>query len=530
MKKYTKNGARDRCHRVDINFIFCVLFLAFFSTSSAFAAIVNLGKITRDTDTGLEWLDVTETLSQSVNTVKNRMSGQGDLVGWRHATYKEFEVLLVNFGYQPRNSNCPNGQMFCDYGMRDDIQLIRTIIATLGDTDIAAYGPTFRQTETYLAGGVAGYFDSDIINPESPDFAQISAINTKHTDSGLPATDRDYFVDSLRSSSHARFSTSATNAGHFLVRSSSTPLPDTPDAYLFADESRLMGQNNQVVQTQLGTATGQGIGPGNNIAEANDAFENAAFVPRILGAPQRLEGVDLMKRMFPIIHQELKEQSATSSRMQNNQGVLNFDMTEYSVSALPIGRIVVTTQRNDGLTANQWGHLEFTTGNLMTTVVPSVQDPARFAQDLVTQSPGANVKRLEDGIWLVSNPNGSGLVIRPDWARIRYNPSEMFFHNPNGVMYYHQHGYIQAIWPEFLSYAKVQEVLRLQMSDPNLQVFNTFSGKAVVRSGDVDFTITPEMELIRPAAVAGKPAYWTEGEMLYIKYDDGSAQGFTSQQ
>lgn len=74
--------------------------LALLFTVSANAAILDLGNITRDTSTGLEWLDLTETVGRShIDISQNLLPGE-EFAGWRYATESEVQVLWQNFGLE----------------------------------------------------------------------------------------------------------------------------------------------------------------------------------------------------------------------------------------------------------------------------------------------------------------------------------------------------------------------------------------------------------------------------------------------
>jgi hypothetical protein len=70
----------------------------------ASAVLIDLGTVTRDTDGGFDWLDVTETSGLSVNDI---LGGSGGLVadGWRFATATELCLLLATHAFAP--SPCP---------------------------------------------------------------------------------------------------------------------------------------------------------------------------------------------------------------------------------------------------------------------------------------------------------------------------------------------------------------------------------------------------------------------------------------
>lgn len=62
------------------------------------SALIDLGPVTRDTSTNLDWLDLTETNGRSYNDVSSELRVGGEFEGWRHATSEEALTLWANFG------------------------------------------------------------------------------------------------------------------------------------------------------------------------------------------------------------------------------------------------------------------------------------------------------------------------------------------------------------------------------------------------------------------------------------------------
>ncbi len=120
---------------------------------SANAAIQDLGTITRDTETGLEWLDVTETAGMTYNQVitateTGALQGQG----WEYATADQFDELIINFGYIAVTTGCFFGTTHCDIPATEQQEVIRNIITTLGDTlDNIMTRQPIRQTSPLVA-------------------------------------------------------------------------------------------------------------------------------------------------------------------------------------------------------------------------------------------------------------------------------------------------------------------------------------------------------------------------------------------
>ncbi len=60
------------------------------------ATLIDMANITQDTDTGLDWLDITVTVNRSWNDVSSQFGTGGDYEGWRYATSGEVNTLMVN--------------------------------------------------------------------------------------------------------------------------------------------------------------------------------------------------------------------------------------------------------------------------------------------------------------------------------------------------------------------------------------------------------------------------------------------------
>lgn len=149
---------------------------------SANAAIVSIDSsfgadtITRDTATGLDWLDVTETLNLSYNEVTAQLGSGGAFEGYRYATEAELGTLISNFGYVAQDQNCDNGALFCDTS--DNVggqgELVEVMIRTLGDTLDAFYATRPGAISSEGAGYVTGLLERPELIPTKAGSAQIS--------------------------------------------------------------------------------------------------------------------------------------------------------------------------------------------------------------------------------------------------------------------------------------------------------------------------------------------------------------------
>ncbi len=106
-------------------------------TASAGAALISLddpvfgaGSITRDTATGLDWLDVPISQGRTFLDVAGEFGSGGDFEGFRHATEAEFQSLVVNAGIP--DINVP---------VTGDLTPFTDLIDLVGATDSQAGNP-----------------------------------------------------------------------------------------------------------------------------------------------------------------------------------------------------------------------------------------------------------------------------------------------------------------------------------------------------------------------------------------------------
>ncbi len=80
-----------------LNHFFLILLLLSISTFS-YAIVIDNGKYTTDTESGLDWLDVTESVDMSFDYVSSQFGTGGEFSGWRYATASELDSLIINYG------------------------------------------------------------------------------------------------------------------------------------------------------------------------------------------------------------------------------------------------------------------------------------------------------------------------------------------------------------------------------------------------------------------------------------------------
>lgn len=210
------------------------------------AAIVSLDSsfgadtITRDTETGLDWLDVTVTAGLSFNAVSAEFGAGGDYEGYRYATTAELDQLITNFGYVAVNQNCDYGMTNCDI-VSGDNPIVEHMIRTLGDTGDAYYDAINddRDVGPGGAGWTAGWLAD---NPYPDDIIAyggqgvIADSEFIHRHEGWSYYDTDDWIIPAHGSVGSGTG-AALEYGSFLVTPSAVPIPAA--AWLFG--SALLG-------------------------------------------------------------------------------------------------------------------------------------------------------------------------------------------------------------------------------------------------------------------------------------------------
>lgn len=114
-------------------------------SNSANAALIDNATYFTDTDSNLDWLKLTETLSRSYNDVNENFGLGGDYEGWQFANSEQFENLMIGQSITPM-TGCYGGLSFCGSPVNGQAA-IDEIVELFGD--IGERYTRGRQTEGY---------------------------------------------------------------------------------------------------------------------------------------------------------------------------------------------------------------------------------------------------------------------------------------------------------------------------------------------------------------------------------------------
>ncbi|MCF6354799.1 MAG: PEP-CTERM sorting domain-containing protein [Candidatus Polarisedimenticolaceae bacterium] len=202
------------------------------TANSVIAAPINIvdhSSYFSDTNSGLDWLKLTETRGLSYNKVQNQTVVGSAFYGWRYATGSDFEALMQNFGILPQGNTCAaSSALYCDtYGAGNALG-IETAINLLGDTkkayldDINAYG----EIEISGKGGVSG-----ILHGAWDYIGGTTIANIRDGESVVRATGNflaDYNDEVFSAKRDWDFTSSGDSLGSFLIRNS-TVVANVPE-------------------------------------------------------------------------------------------------------------------------------------------------------------------------------------------------------------------------------------------------------------------------------------------------------------
>ncbi len=140
------------------NGIFALILLSQTSTlTTAHAASTDFfdhDTYTTDSLSGLDWLDVTESVFRSYNDVSSQFVTGGDLEGWRYATGVEFNALVTNYTGNPTSP----AETSVIYHHDDKIDgLVSLLGSTLDSSYLKKDGVTYDEYNNYTEGSGQDY-------------------------------------------------------------------------------------------------------------------------------------------------------------------------------------------------------------------------------------------------------------------------------------------------------------------------------------------------------------------------------------
>jgi hypothetical protein len=192
------------------------------------AAIIDHGTYISDTNTGLDWLKLTNTSNRSFNDVSSKLGVGQEFESWSYASGSQFEALVIGETAIPMS--CSNGVNFCGWSEANNGKMAN-LINLIGDTwELYKLG---TQTTAYtgFAYGILADMDTSTTRPKH----FLALIEDNEDDPLSISNDKiaTHYTLANDTSPYGIFS------GSFLVRPSTTTVPIPTAAWFMA--SGLLG-------------------------------------------------------------------------------------------------------------------------------------------------------------------------------------------------------------------------------------------------------------------------------------------------
>ncbi|MBI5936822.1 MAG: fibronectin type III domain-containing protein [Betaproteobacteria bacterium] len=279
----------------------------------------------------------------------------------------------------------------------------------------------------------------------------------------------------------------------------------------------------------LGTRTGDSATlAGDNVLAAASGLKAEGVIPRLGATTPRLGETKLDDAVFAAVNKAIGGNIPTPQ--QSAEGVMSFKLGSDTLVTIPNGRVTIDTARADGLTVTTAGVVEVASGGYVTRLTPSVSSPNDFAGKLAQALPGSNTVLQSSGSYRVTTADGHIYVGRPVWTlgTVKTGASS-FGATANGNVLFSSGAVSQVLVPDFGNYATLEGTFRTELNDPGMTVRPNLDGTATATVLGKPYMLLPSWEEIKPADWATRPAWWTDKGLIYIKYPNGTAQGFTVQ-
>ncbi|MHB9119156.1 MAG: beta strand repeat-containing protein, partial [Burkholderiales bacterium] len=300
------------------------------------------------------------------------------------------------------------------------------------------------------------------------------------------------------------------------------------DGVMWAGETADFDSNGQVSAAYLGSHQGDTPAVGDNMLKGSGSFKVDSLIPRLGGKVLRLGGADLNASLFSVMGKAFG--TTIPAPQQNADGTLVFTIGGKTYSTLPSGRVWIDTSQPDGVAVGPEGVMLLASGGYVMMLVPSVTEPTQFAGKLAAALPVSTTYLRWNGTYLVTTADGSTYVARPAWTIAPTQASIPAFSSASQDIVYNDGLNSQTLVPDFGDYNSLENTFRTEFNDPSLTVLPKMDGTAVLTTKGKTYLLVPNWQLIQPADLASRPAWWVDNGVIYIKNANNTAQGFTVKQ
>jgi len=333
----------------------------------------------------------------------------------------------------------------------------------------------------------------------------------------------------------------AVTSGRLGLRKASTAatvaLTDTT-TLVYQDEVATLSAAGAVSSIRIGSLDGDGTGVGDPMSFSSSSLlvsdiDRQAKIPQLDAALPRFGGTSTLLEM---LFDTIGLRSNLASGGQTDQGVVPLLIDNLRYYFTPVGDVTVDTSRTNGVELTEDGLFEITRSGVMARFRPSIFDTKGFATSL-SATMGATVKLNTAGALEVSQEGNTLLMMPEIFAQTSTGPSGVTY-DGNAILNYAKSGLVQRLLPTLYDIDQFTSAFTSFADRVDLQdnLNGTYTASLVSVDGTAEeviatYTIAPAYLILSPVVVQNthlNDAWWTGDDgLIYIKYSNGSAQGFS---
>lgn len=309
-------------------------------------------------------------------------------------------------------------------------------------------------------------------------------------------------------------------------------LPTSFDVY--PGEAVIADESGNASQVRLGSFAQDESATGDLIANLPNTATTLQ-VPYVAGTSSRFGE----RNWGDLIGQAITETLALGtyqSLSQNSRGVLTLTTSSGIYRFLPVGNLgiaesAISDSRAVSVTEIAANLMAILDQNLSFAVAPAT-DYADLATAIQAISPGASLEILGDGV-LLATIDGTSYIAQPAAATTAGSTEHCpgFVTENNHLALCDSSGRRQLLNAAFADTDTLRDTFRTELSVPDLSVTNMGNnGTYAANISGTTYTLVPEIVLTSPPSEQDGQLWWIdENGKIFIRYPNGSAQGFALQ-
>lgn len=313
---------------------------------------------------------------------------------------------------------------------------------------------------------------------------------------------------------------------------------------LYANEVASLSAAGAITGIRIGSLDDNGTGVGDALTFDSNSIigtdiDRLVKIPRLGASVARINATDtLLEALFDAIG--LRSNLARGG--QTSQGVIPLLIGNTKYYFTPFGDVVVDTTRTDGVILTSDGIFEITRKGVMARFRPSILDTKGFATSMI-MTYGADVSLDGAGAIEIAQGGDTLLMVPEMFTQTGSGASSGVAYDDSGYLTYTKSGETQRLLPIFYdttqlatAFASLADTISVQENlngtvTATLSVDVAEAGAATPDIVTTAYILAPDYRVLSPFAVpvSHRSDSWWVGDdgLIYIKYANGSAQGFS---